>query len=68
MKTGGKIRGKHAEYMIWNKPKRSYLMMQDISKLMLECYELQRMTKSQESKDAYGYVITALHYIIHKDY
>lgn len=32
---------------------------------MIKLYEMQRITKSQEARDAYGYAITKIHSIIH---
>ena len=68
MKIKGKIRGKHLEYIVWNRPKKSYLILQDISKLMLEYYELQDTDESSTVRNMCCDIIEKLKTILHKDY
>lgn len=62
MKDGGEIKGQHSDYMIWNKPKKSELLKNDISKLIDKLCDMERIT--QNGKYAYGYVITELYTIL----
>ena len=68
MKTKGKIRGKHSEYIVWNRPKKSYLILQDIRRLMLEYSELQDTDESSTVRNMCCDIIEKLKTILHKDY